>query len=172
MKRFGTMDANRGTAGQATNQVTKSRTNVSLPKMALGTEWLGQNAEPGQSTPIVDKLKSLTGTTCTVFQTMNPQGDLLRVATNILKNDGKRAIGTYIPSSSPVAQTVRSGATYYGTAYVVNAWYLTQYRPIMDNQGRVIGCLYVGILQENVKQLRQGLMEMTIGSTFMGDVRE
>jgi methyl-accepting chemotaxis protein len=150
---------------QAINQVTKSRSNVSLPKMALGTEWLGQNAEPGQPTPIVDKLKSLTGTTCTVFQTMNPQGDLLRVATNILKNDGKRAIGTYIPGSSPVAQTVRSGETYYGTAYVVNAWYLTQYRPITDAQGRIIGCLYVGILQENVKQLRQGLMDVTIGST-------
>ena len=150
---------------EAVNQITKAKSTVALPKMALGGQWFGQNADPDTPTPLVDTIMSLTGTTCTVFQTMNAQGDLLRVATNILKTDGRRAVGTYIPDSSIVAKTIRSGETFRGTAYVVNAWYLTQYRPIKDADGRVLGCLYVGILQEGVQQLRDGFKSVVLGET-------
>ena len=149
----------------AVNQVTKGSSRISLPKMSLGSEWLGQNADPNVSTAMVDEIMEMTGTTCTVFQTMNSQGDLLRVATNILKTDGRRAVGTYIPSSSGVAQTIRSGQTFRGTAFVVNAWYLTQYRPIKAPSGEVIGCVYVGILQEGVQELRQGIKSVELGQT-------
>ncbi|MEZ7196500.1 methyl-accepting chemotaxis protein [Pseudodesulfovibrio sp. 9FUS] len=150
---------------KAVNQITKDASTVSLPKMALGSTWLGQNSDPGKPTPLVDEIMKLTGTTCTVFQAMDQKGDLLRVATNILKTDGQRAVGTYIPSSSAVARTVMSGETYRGTAFVVNAWYLTQYRPIKDGSGKVIGCLYVGILQEGVEQLRQAFKNVKLGRT-------
>ncbi|BDQ38104.1 hypothetical protein SYK_24640 [Pseudodesulfovibrio nedwellii] len=150
---------------KAVNQISKNASTVSLDKMALGTEWLGQNADPNVSTPMVDEIMKMTGTTCTVFQTMNSQGDLLRVATNILKTDGNRAVGTFVPSSSIVAQTVKSGQTFRGTAFVVNAWYLTQYRPIKNASGTVIGCLYVGILQEGVQELRQGIKSVVLGET-------
>jgi len=150
---------------KAVNQITKDTSSVDLPKMALGSTWLGRNSDPNTGTPLVDEIKKLTGTTCTIFQTMNGQGDLLRVATNILKTDGQRAVGTYIPGSSPVAKTVMSGQTYRGTAFVVNAWYLTQYRPIKDGSGKVIGCLYVGILQEGVEQLRRAFKNVKLGRT-------
>jgi methyl-accepting chemotaxis protein len=148
---------------KAVNQITKAATTVSLPKMALGDTWLGRNSDPNTPTPLVDEIMKLTGTTCTVFQTMNDRGDLLRVATNILKTDGQRAVGTYIPASSIVARTIRSGETYRGTAFVVNAWYLTQYRPIKDGSGKVVGCLYVGILQESVEQLRRAFKNVKLG---------
>ncbi|MCJ2166275.1 MULTISPECIES: methyl-accepting chemotaxis protein [unclassified Pseudodesulfovibrio] len=150
---------------KAVNQISKESSTVPLNKMALGETWLGQNADPNTPTPMVDEIMGMTGTTCTVFQTMNSQGDLLRVATNILKTDGKRAVGTYIPSSSIVAKTIKSGETFRGTAYVVNAWYLTQYRPIKDASGKVLGCVYVGILQEGVEQLRQGFKAVVLGDT-------
>ncbi|BCS89220.1 methyl-accepting chemotaxis protein [Pseudodesulfovibrio sediminis] len=149
----------------AVNQISKAGSPVRLSKMTLGGQWLGQNAAADKSTILVDEIMRLTGATCTVFQTMNESGDLLRVATNILKTDGNRAVGTYIPSSSIVAQTIRSGETFHGTAYVVNAWYLTQYRPIKDANGKVLGCLYVGILQEGVEQLRDGLKSVVVGET-------
>ncbi|WP_207264062.1 methyl-accepting chemotaxis protein [Desulfovibrio sp. Huiquan2017] len=150
---------------QAINQISKASSSVTLPRMALGATWLGRNSDPNTPTPLVDEIMKLTGTTCTVFQTMNENGDLLRVATNILKTDGKRAVGTFIPGSSPVARTVKSGETYRGTAFVVNAWYLTQYRPIRDASGKIIGCLYVGILQEGVEQLRQAFKNVRLGRT-------
>ena len=149
----------------AVNQISKQSSTVTLTKMGLGDVWLGQNADPDTPTPMVDEIMSMTETTCTVFQTMDDAGDLLRVATNILKTDGKRAVGTFIPSSSVVARTIKSGETFRGTAYVVNAWYLTQYRPIKDASGKVLGCVYVGILQEGVEQLRQGFKSVVLGET-------
>ena len=154
-----------GVDWNAVNQISKAKSVVELPKMMLGDTWFGQNSDPNKPTPMVDEIMRMTGTTCTVFQTMNSQGDLLRVATNILKNDGNRAVGTFIPNSSIVARTVKSGETFRGTAYVVNAWYLTQYRPIKDKNGKVLGCLYVGILQEGVQQLREGLKSVVLGDT-------
>jgi methyl-accepting chemotaxis protein len=71
-------------------------------------------------------------------------GKLLRVSTNVKKLDGSRAVGTYIPSSSPVYQTVMSGHTFRGKAYVVNAWYLTAYKPMRDSSGKIVAVIYVG----------------------------
>jgi methyl-accepting chemotaxis protein len=149
----------------AVNQITKQATRIELPRMGLGNTPIPVNADADVTTPFVDKVDSLTGSTCTIFQRMNPEGDLLRVATNIIKTDGDRAIGTYIPASSPVAQTIKRGETYRGKAYVVNAWYLTQYKPIFDDAGEVIGVLYVGILQEKVPSIRAGIEAITIGET-------
>ncbi|MDJ0722966.1 MAG: Cache 3/Cache 2 fusion domain-containing protein, partial [Desulfobacterales bacterium] len=59
---------------QAVNQYTKAKQTIELPHMSLGGEWLGQNANPGIPTPLVDEVKLLVGGTCTVFQRMNAAG--------------------------------------------------------------------------------------------------
>ncbi|EMG37766.1 methyl-accepting chemotaxis protein [Desulfocurvibacter africanus PCS] len=147
---------------RAVNQVSGDASLAKLPRMMLGGEWLGQNVDPASPTPLVDKLRALVDCTATVFQVLNERGDLLRVATNIAAN-GKRAIGTYIPGDSPVAQAISSGRGYQGRAFVVDAWYLTSYEPLRAPDGRVIGALYVGVLQENVAALRQAIKGAVIG---------
>ncbi len=153
----------------AINQFTKVDSKIELPKMMIGGEWLGQISSPSQSVLIVDPVKEMLDVTCTIFQKMNNQGDMLRVATNVLTTDGKRAIGTYIPSvnsdggANPVVSMVLKGQTYTGRAFVVDRWYITAYEPIFDGQKNVIGVLYVGIPQENVKSLRQAIVNMKIG---------
>jgi len=156
-------------AWSAVNQFTKVESKIELPKMMVGGDWLGQISSPSQSVLIVDPVKEMLDITCTIFQKMNNQGDMLRVATNVLTTDGKRAIGTYIPSvnsdggANPVVSTVLKGQTYTGRAFVVDRWYITAYEPIFDEQKKVIGVLYVGIPQENVKSLRQAIVNMKIG---------
>ena len=155
----------------AENQYSQVITDIQLPKMLVGDTWLRQNWMIDIETPVVDKVQSLVGGTSTIFQRMNEEGDMLRVATNIQKLDGTRAIGTYIPvvnpdgSPNPVVSTVMKGETYYGTAYVVNAWYLTIYEPIFDAKGEVIGVLYVGEKQENIDSLRQAILNTKVGET-------
>ena len=156
---------------EAKNQSDKKIQKVTLPKMMLGSQWLGQIAEPSESTPLVDPVQKLLEVTCTIFQRMNPQGDMLRVATNVVNKEGKRAIGTYLPAveqdgnNNPVVQSILRGEVFKGRAFVVNAWYITAYEPIYDTKHEVIGMLYVGIPQENVKNLRQAIMDMKIGKT-------
>jgi hypothetical protein len=60
-------------------------------------------------------------------------------------------------SANPVVKTVLAGETYRGRAYVVNAWYITAYEPLLDANRKIIGMLYVGVKQEGVGNLRQDL---------------
>jgi methyl-accepting chemotaxis protein len=156
---------------QAVNQLTKDTTTVELPRMIVGNTWLGQNFDPNLPTSVVDQVQELVGGTSTIFQRMNEQGDMLRVATNVQTLDGQRAIGTYIPAvnpdgtPNPVIVAVLRGETYHGVAYVVNAWYVTTYEPIRDDAGEIVGVLYVGVKQENINTLRRAIMDITVGQT-------
>jgi len=87
---------------------------------------------------LVDRIKEVAGIdTVTIFF-----GDL-RVATNVMTEQGKRAVGTRI--SKAVGDVVLSeGRIYVGRAYVVNEWFITCYYPLSDSRGHVVGSLYVG----------------------------
>ena len=159
-------------AWQAINQYTKDVFPIELPKMYVGKQWLGQNNNIDHWTPIIDKVTDLVGGTCTIFQRMNEEGDMLRVATNVRKLDGSRAIGTYIPrvnpdgQLNPVIDKILQGKIFYGRAYVVNAWYVTGYMPIWNRSGeRVIGILYVGEKEKDISSLRQEISDIRIGKT-------
>lgn len=152
----------------AINQYTKEKTEIQLPKYKVGNKWLGQVFSFSKSARVVDKVQKLVGGTCTIFQRMNDAGDMLRVATNVKKLNGKRAIGTYIPAinpngkENPVIKTVLSGKTFKGTAFVVNAWYITAYEPIRNKDGKITGILYVGVKQKSNSAL---LKKIVIGKT-------
>lgn len=57
------------------------------------------------------------------------------------KLEGKRAVGTYIPSDSVVYKTLKRGETFKGKAYVVNDCYLTAYTAIRDIDGEIVGAI-------------------------------
>lgn len=156
---------------EAINQFTKASTVVELPRMTVGGAWLGQVSNPKVNVQVVDKVRELVSVTCTIFQRMNASGDMLRVATNVIKKDGNRAISTYIPSigadgkPNPVVTAVMKGETFVGKAFVVDAMYITAYEPIRDATNRIVGMLYVGIPMESVKSLRQSIMNIVVGKT-------
>lgn len=78
--------------------------------------------------------------TATVFQ------QDVRISTNVLRQDGSRAIGTRV-SAEVHDRVLAQGRAWLGRAWVVNDWYLSAYGPIRDMDGRPIGMLYVGVLQ-------------------------
>lgn len=156
----------------AVNQFTKQTTEILLPKFLVGSKWLGQNRDFKTTSPIVDKTRDLAVETCTLFQKMNKEGDMLRVATNVKKLDGTRAIGTFIPAKNPdgshnsVISAVMNGKTFNGRAYVVNAWYLTSYEPVYNDVGKIVGILYVGIKQKSIeKGLVDQIAKIQVGKT-------
>ncbi|MEJ5260272.1 MAG: methyl-accepting chemotaxis protein [Anaerohalosphaeraceae bacterium] len=156
---------------QAVNQFSQNTQTVTLPKLMVGDTWLGQNTSRQVPSPIVDKVKDLMGVTCTIFQRMNEQGDMLRVCTNVEKADGTRAIGTFIPriqpdgTPNPVVAALLEGRRYEGRAFVVDRWYITAYEPLYDAQKKVIGALYVGIPQERCTNIRQAILKTVVGKT-------
>jgi len=83
---------------EAINQASKEKRKAVLPQMLLGGLPLKQNFNKSIESPLVDPIEKLTGSTCTIFQRMNKDGDMLRVCTNVEAADGRRAIGTFIPA--------------------------------------------------------------------------
>ncbi|SNT14850.1 Methyl-accepting chemotaxis protein [Granulicella rosea] len=150
------------TTWNALNQYSLSRTSIAAPLWSLGGRSLTGDRSFQNHLPVIDDVTAQTGDTVTLFQRVNA-GDMLRVATSVVAADGQRAIGTYIPQTmpdgtpNPVIKTVLSGQTYRGKAYVVNAWYITAYEPLLDAKGAVIGMLYAGVKQEGVGTLREAL---------------
>ena len=154
------------------NQVTHRTQTLSLPVIQLGTDDILQNRDAQVESPLVDAVGELTGGTVTLFQRMNAQGDMLRIATSVIGEDGERAVGTYIPAvdangePNAVLSTVLQGETYIGRAWVVNDWCLTAYKPIMDDAGSVIGILYVGMKESDLNaQLVQAIQSVNFGES-------
>ncbi|MBI5546728.1 MAG: methyl-accepting chemotaxis protein [Deltaproteobacteria bacterium] len=155
----------------ATDQLSKKDQAVRLPKMLFGTRWFGQNSDTQIATPLVDKVHAMVGGTVTVFQRFNEQGDMLRVATTVVGDNGRRAVGTYIPAVEPDGQrnaviaSVLQGKRFSGRAFVVNDWYVTGYDPLFDGGGRVIGMVYAGVKQEAFGDLRETIKEIVVGKS-------
>jgi hypothetical protein len=133
---------------------------------------LGQVRDAGSAVPVVDSVRRLTGATSTIFQRMNAAGDMLRVATNVVGENGLRAIGTFIPAlaadgqPNPVVASALRGQTFVGRAFVVNAWYMAAYSPLRDAAGNVVGMLYVGVPERIATEpLRRTIMDMRVGRT-------
>ncbi|WP_436522424.1 methyl-accepting chemotaxis protein [Actinoplanes sp. HUAS TT8] len=151
----------------ATNQVDQSKKKVTLPRVTVDGDWLGQNTDLKKATPFVDDTANLVGGAVTFFQRMNTAGDLLRVATTVKATTGARAIGTYIPATgadgkpNAVAAAISSGQGYRGVAQVVGTPYITAYDPIKDSAGKVVGALFVGVPQTDALA---GLTEAIAGS--------
>ncbi len=155
----------------ARNQFTKAASNVALPRMFAGGIWLGQVSDARAAVPVVDSVQTLTKATSTIFQRMNAAGDMLRVATNVIGDDGKRAIGTFIPATgadgtpNPVVSAVLRRETFVGRAFVVNGWYMAAYEPLLDDKKNVAGMIYVGVPEATATEpLRKAIVSTKVGN--------
>ncbi len=163
--------SDRPVSWKAVNQYTKTAQTVTLPEMQISGRGLAANEDPGTPSPVVDDVRAMVGGTCTLFQRMTGAGDMLRVCTNVVGADGRRAVGTYIPAfnadgqANPVIREVLDGRTFRGRAFVVDAWYITAYEPIKDADGEIVGMLYVGVKEESTTTLRQAIMSVAVGKT-------
>jgi methyl-accepting chemotaxis protein len=163
------LDAENSATWTATNQTTKDKTEVTLPRLEFGGTWLGQQGDPAAAVPGIDDSARLTGAAVTVFQKMNDAGDMLRVATTVVGASGSRAIGTYIPATNAdggqnaVVKSLLAGETYHGPATVVDKPYVTVYQPLTVGD-EVVGAVFVGLPQADVTaDLRAALSEAGVG---------
>lgn len=136
------------------HQVTRQTTTGSIPELVAGDIPLNDD------TGLVDTIEQITSSSSTIFQLVDDK--LLRIATTVKNTDGNRAVGTYIPSDSPVYKTLMRGETFRGKAYVVNDWYLTAYKPLTDSENKIVGAIYVGQLMIS-DQVRKLVSETKIG---------
>lgn len=91
----------------------------------------------------------------------------LRISTNVLDAQGNRAIGTRA-APDVALQVLTDGKPWTGRAWVVDTWYLAQYDPIRDPDGKVIGMLYVGELEQKYLDLRTQALALFLSIILAG----
>ncbi|WP_109806456.1 methyl-accepting chemotaxis protein [Sphingosinithalassobacter portus] len=110
----------------------------------------------------VDKVKQLVGGTATVFS-----GDT-RVSTNVMKDDGSRAVGTKLAAGPTFDAVLRRGEPFRGQADILGKPYFTAYDPIKNAAGETIGVLYVGLAKADlIAELRALSFRMALVSIIV-----
>ena len=91
----------------------------------------------------------------------------VRISTNVMTNDNKRAIGTTL-SKEVYKQVFQEGRDWVGRAFVVNDWYITAYTPIYNLERKVVGILYTGLLEEKYNDIKWKTIFISLGITTLG----
>ena len=140
---------------QAAMQILKSKA------AALGAPHLkGKDAVAGKTVPatyfgdieinnnfnLVDDVQKEKGGTATIF--VKNGADFVRVATNVKKDDGSRAIGTVLDPKGKAIAAISKGKSFYGEVPILGKPYITGYEPIRDADNTIIGVYYVGYLKK------------------------
>ena len=113
---------------------------------------------------IPDRFTAETGAVATVFAASGE--DYIRVTTSLKKEDGTRAIGTVLDHAHPSYALLRAGQRYVGLATLFGKQYITQYDPLKDDSGKVIGVLFTGLdITKNLAMLKEQIKRIKIGQT-------
>ena len=124
---------------------------------------LAQRRSENQQNPIEPFLPD-TRTVATVF-IRTPDG-FKRVMTNLKNETGGSVIGTILKADHPALPSLLAGESSTGTVRLFGRDYMANYRPIIDNQGEVIGATFVGIdLAESLADLKARIRGLSIGKT-------
>ncbi|TET18588.1 MAG: HAMP domain-containing protein, partial [Candidatus Aminicenantes bacterium] len=103
-----------------------------------------------------EKYKGREIGTATIFQ------HDLRISTNVKNENGERAIGTRVSKEVNTA-VLKEGKAWIDRAFVVNDWYITAYEPIKNIDNKIIGILYVGMLEKPyIDTTKQVMLTFTV----------
>jgi hypothetical protein len=126
--------------GPAKLEGTDTVTDKQVPALYFGTTKMSNNFT------VVDDVVKEVGGTATLF--VKSGDEFVRVATNVKKPDGSRAIGTILDPKGKAIAAIRSNEAFYGEVDILGKLYVTGYEPMRDAANAVIGIYYVGYLKE------------------------
>ncbi|OLL27965.1 methyl-accepting chemotaxis protein [Burkholderia sp. SRS-W-2-2016] len=113
---------------------------------------------------IPDQFLQRSGAIATIFARSGD--DFVRVTTSLKKQDGSRAIGTLLDRKGPAYAPLLANRTYTGIATLFGKRMITQYRPVTDASGRVIGALFVGVdVDKEIQSVQDGIRALKIGDS-------
>jgi methyl-accepting chemotaxis protein len=114
--------------------------------------------------PLVDGFTATSGAVATVFAKSGD--DFVRISTSLKNDKGERAVGTLLDRAHPGYKAAREGQGYVGLATLFGRQYMTQYDPIKNANGEVIGLSFVGLDFSNyLKSLKDTIRSLKIGKS-------
>lgn len=121
----------------AAMELLKSKANELGPPKIEGTDTVAGKEVPAiyfgstkmnNNFTLVDDVVKEAGGTATIF--VKSGDEYVRVATNVKKDDGSRAIGTVLDPKGKAIETINMGESFYGEVDILGKPYVTGYDPI------------------------------------------
>ncbi len=129
----------------AITEMIAEATKLGEPKLD-GTALLFGPTKINGNYVLVDALKAKYKCTATFFA---KKGEgFVRIATNVIKDDGSRAVGTPLDPKGPAMAAIQKNEPFYGLAEILGKKYQTGYEPVRNAAKEIIGICYVGFLLE------------------------
>ena len=154
---------------EVVNQMTHERRTVVIPYFVIGFDDILMTRPFDQDVPVVDALYRLVGSSCSLYQRLNDEGDMLRVATTLKNRKGERAVGTFIPAldrkgnPTPIIAEIEAGRAYVGRTFEDSQWLLSIYCPLLDEGGALVGMMSVGQMEQASSDLLKAIFDTPIG---------
>jgi hypothetical protein len=110
-----------------------------VPAIYFGSTKMNNNFD------LVDEVAKQAGGTATIF--VKSGDEFVRVATNVKKDDGSRAVGTILDPKGKAIASIQKNEPFYGEVDILGKPYITGYEPILTPTKSMIGIYYVGYLK-------------------------
>ena len=114
---------------------TDKAADKSVPGLYFGSRKVNNNYTQ------VDEVKKKHGGTATIF--VKDGEEFVRVTTNVLKDDGTRAVGTTLAHNKAYEKVIK-GELFCGEVEILGSPFDTCYEPIKAADGKILGLYYVG----------------------------
>src|SRR4051794_9730793 len=131
---------------QAAMQLLKTKTAALGEPSVKGEEAVADKVVPGlyfgttkmnNNFTVVDEVQKEKGGTATLF--VKSGDEFVRVATNVKKDDGSRAIGTILDPKGKAIVAISTGESYFGEVNILGKPYITGYEPIRNASNHIVG---------------------------------
>lgn len=135
-----------------------------VPKLMFGSQNQVMNFQ------LVDYFKKYFACTATLF--VKDGNDFIRVSTNVMKNNGDRAVGTVLSPESQAYKNIMNKQAYYGMVDILGKKYITGYEPILDRENNLVGVWYIGYKIDEIEQLSREVKNISVldhGFVFVTD---
>ncbi|MFW5489505.1 MAG: methyl-accepting chemotaxis protein [Desulfovibrio sp.] len=152
------------------NDRTGKPKTIYMSVLKLGDEQIVPTTDANVRVPLVDDVFEITGVPCTIYQRMDNQGDMLRIASSVPTKDGSRGgLLGYIPYKNAdgqihqVLKNILEGKEYVGFNQAQGQNWMVNYLPIQSNNGRILGMIGLGVVIDEIDTLKK-----TVASTRVG----
>lgn len=129
------LEARLAKIGEPKIEGTEKAGDLTVPALFFGTRKVNNNHD------VVDEIRKSTGASATLF--VKNGDEYVRVTTNILTPEGKRAVGTNL-ARAKAYEAVNKGEQFCGVVDILGSPFDTCYHPIKDKSGKTIGLTFVG----------------------------
>lgn len=147
------------------------KTKITVPIMSIGGKRLIYSERKKHHLPVLQEASRISGAYCTIFQRLNPEGDMLVVDTTAPDNKDNFRMGNIFYSlksdgqASSVIDDVLAGKTVEEYSHADHGTRFVVYSPLRDQENFITGMLAVYMEDNIVGMLRKSMLKTTIGKS-------